>query len=184
MSTRGCIARATDTGWRGRYQHFDSYPEGLGEEIWRVLHARFGGDAEAFLRYAVDQHPGGWSSFPKQCYCHDPAFVARDGSAVDDPEQVSDIHEHGGRCTPDCDPLFIEYVYALSPTTLFVYAHRSMPAQLYRADSAARPGHAHIARPDGYVDYGHCAYRHVLLGAFALRGAEPSWSELSNREEE
>lgn len=34
MSTRGCVAFGTPEKWRGVYNHFDSYPTGLGREVW------------------------------------------------------------------------------------------------------------------------------------------------------
>ncbi|MBC7219282.1 MAG: hypothetical protein H5T49_04030 [Hadesarchaea archaeon] len=37
MSTRGCVAIKTGTGWRGVYNHCDSYPSGLGKELWDHL---------------------------------------------------------------------------------------------------------------------------------------------------
>ena len=38
MSTRGCVAIKTEDGWRGVYTHWDSYPTGLGKELWDYLH--------------------------------------------------------------------------------------------------------------------------------------------------
>ena len=37
MSTRGCVAIKTKSGWRGIYNHSDSYPTGLGKELWEHL---------------------------------------------------------------------------------------------------------------------------------------------------
>lgn len=37
MSTRGCVAVKTEEGWRGIYNHYDSYPTGLGRELWEEL---------------------------------------------------------------------------------------------------------------------------------------------------
>lgn len=34
MSTRGCVAIGTPENWRGVYNHWDSYPTGLGQEVW------------------------------------------------------------------------------------------------------------------------------------------------------
>lgn len=38
MSTRGCVAIIEGDTWRGIYNHFDSYPTGLGKELWEYLH--------------------------------------------------------------------------------------------------------------------------------------------------
>lgn len=37
MSTRGCVAIGTPEKWRGVYNHWDSYPTGLGQEVWQQL---------------------------------------------------------------------------------------------------------------------------------------------------
>ena len=37
MSTRGCVAIGTEAEWKGVYNHWDSYPTGLGEELWGHL---------------------------------------------------------------------------------------------------------------------------------------------------
>ena len=40
MSTRGCVAiRRNDGGWIGVYNHSDSYPTGLGAEVWDHVQA-------------------------------------------------------------------------------------------------------------------------------------------------
>jgi len=37
MSTRGCVAIGTPENWRGVYNHWDSYPTGLGQAVWQHL---------------------------------------------------------------------------------------------------------------------------------------------------
>lgn len=37
MSTRGCVAIGNKKEWKGVYNHFDSYPSGLGVEIYEHL---------------------------------------------------------------------------------------------------------------------------------------------------
>lgn len=68
MSTRGMIVRLLDNGkdqvkFAGVYQHWDSYPDGLGKLLYDSIKNKFGGNLSAFLTYAIDQHPAGWSSF-------------------------------------------------------------------------------------------------------------------------
>ncbi len=93
MSTRAVIARPVGDGWEGNYNHSDGYPTGLGCYIFRIIHYRYKGDAAAFLKFAIDEHPGGWSHiYPAevhrkggyhptkqapQCYCH--GYYARFG---------------------------------------------------------------------------------------------------------
>jgi len=52
LSTRGCVAIKTETGWRGVYNHSDSYPSGLGKELWEHLKENdLNKFAEELLRY-------------------------------------------------------------------------------------------------------------------------------------
>ena len=37
MSTRGCVAIGTPDAWRGVYNHYDSYPTGLGSAVWHHI---------------------------------------------------------------------------------------------------------------------------------------------------
>ena len=37
MGTRGCIAVGTIDRWEGIYNHMDSYPSGLGKEVWNKI---------------------------------------------------------------------------------------------------------------------------------------------------
>ena len=65
MSTRGAIARMTHVlplHWAGRYHHWDSYPTGLGKELWELFHAHFERDLDKMLRVLIDEHPAGWST--------------------------------------------------------------------------------------------------------------------------
>lgn len=120
MSTRACLAVASPEGWEGVYVHNDGNPTHLGKAIWRVLQERFISPtdvrtgfetpsplegARAFCEVCITGHPGGWSSFPDVCYCHDPAFVTRDG-----------VRDHR-LASGDWDAS-IEWVYVVDPTRL------------------------------------------------------------------
>jgi hypothetical protein len=61
MSTRSVIARPSETGFTGVYHHFDGYPSGVGQSIWRMYHDVFDGDADAMAKVLIDDHRG-WSS--------------------------------------------------------------------------------------------------------------------------
>lgn len=64
MSTRGCVAIKTKTGWRGVYNHWDSYPKHLGKELWNYLRGKdlkiF---AEELLRFDT------WGNFLNEGVC-------------------------------------------------------------------------------------------------------------------
>lgn len=62
MSTRGAIALPTPHGgWWGRYHHTDSYPAGLGRELYRLYHHTFDRDHTAMAQTLITKHPAGWS---------------------------------------------------------------------------------------------------------------------------
>lgn len=62
MATRSMIARPEGDGWRGRYVHFDGYPEGVGRELWAIAHGQFKGREAELVTLLLDAHPAGWSS--------------------------------------------------------------------------------------------------------------------------
>ena len=59
MSTRGVIARTKGDGFTGRYHHWDSYPEGLGETLYQWAQRM---PLEQMLHLLLDEHPVGWST--------------------------------------------------------------------------------------------------------------------------
>jgi hypothetical protein len=62
MSTRGIIARTTGPKgqFAGRYHHSDSYPTGLGAELWKLYHGHFRRDLKKMLQLLLDKHTS-WS---------------------------------------------------------------------------------------------------------------------------
>jgi hypothetical protein len=128
MSTRSAIGWKTETGWDGVYVHFDGYPTGRGPELWKVLMEKFvlnkgrlgvlnKGDTalQSFVDIYIKGHRGGWSSFPKECYCHSADFVMRDGQKNNEPYMTE----------KRSDPLFIEWVYVIDVANkkLIIYTH-------------------------------------------------------------
>lgn len=85
MGTRSVVARPTeDGGWKGRYIHWDGYPEGVGESL-RLIIERDG--LEAAARVLMDEHYG-WSTVTGATevelpeYMDDGRFVAVPGYGV------------------------------------------------------------------------------------------------------
>lgn len=78
MGTRSVIARTIpDGGFKGVYHHWDGYPTGLGQHLWKLLHTDFKGDLAKMLVYVIDQHSAGWSTLfsnsetgKPECFCH------------------------------------------------------------------------------------------------------------------
>lgn len=67
MSTRGCIARLISKPGKkirfsGSYNHWDSYPSGLGSTLFQLRNGHFKGNTLAMLKYLIDDHPRGWST--------------------------------------------------------------------------------------------------------------------------
>lgn len=112
MSTRGCLAIGSLYDWKGVYNHFDSYPTGLGPEVWQAI-------KDGTYTKLIEEHPCGWSAFPDKCYCHDPYFAQRDGSLdPTSPHYREDAPD--GRIESPGEDSFIEWVYVLDDAKLHV----------------------------------------------------------------
>ena len=167
MSTRGCIAERKGDHWVGVYQHSNSYPTYLGENIFRSIRDDFHGDVQKFIDFAIKEHDAGWSIFPEICYCHG-KFAERDGTKPGDEAGVI----KGCECNTNnkessCDPLFIEWVYVLDPKTkkmAVLYNKGEHDDKTCKGDLG---GHPHLN-----CDY---TYRHHLATVINLAGEEPDW---------
>jgi hypothetical protein len=80
MSTRGIIAKATPTGWRGRYHHSDSYPSGLGKTLWNLAHGHFKDNLAKMMKVLVNDHTG-WSCIVDKDFQWAPAYISYDSLA-------------------------------------------------------------------------------------------------------
>ena len=110
MSTRGCVAIKKGDGWVGVYNHFDSYPTGLGLEVWEELHSlKKKGKVDEFEKRLL------------RCLEWGDYFMSED---LDDEEEIASL-------TPtSADPIFIEYVYVFDPKTEKVEVLASVPISL------------------------------------------------------
>ena len=158
MSTRGIIAQAKGDGFEGVYQHSDSYPNGLGPDLWQALQAR---GAKAVVVEDIEAHRGGWSTYPDRCYCH---TMERNG-----PEMVMTQSQ--------ADWLFIEWGYVIDPDS----NRLGVVVGLVRepgdhAEFSERNGNRREWREDNY------GYR--LVGSFPIDGPEPEWSVLEEQGEQ
>ena len=69
MSTRGCVAIKKNDSWEGVYNHFDSYPEGLGIRVYNHLKT-IAEDEEALQRFKSELlHAGDWRHYLNGCKC-------------------------------------------------------------------------------------------------------------------
>jgi hypothetical protein len=169
-----------DGGWEGVYCHWDGYPTNRGKQIWEIIHRDFinnqgkpgvsnDGDPhkaiKAFVDIYIKGHPGGWSSFPDECYCHNPSFVIRDGQS------------DGKLTNKTADPLSIEWAYVISQSnmTLTIYAGKEKPGYI-PGEIKQEP----VYTDDGYWDHGHCAYRFEKVVTINLLGKEPNWKKIES----
>jgi len=94
MATRGMIARKkTDYNFEGRYHHWDSYPEGLGETLCKLYQGHFKRDVATMLHVLIDEHPAGWSTIVDRDFTREPGFRA----GPDDDRGQPQCYCHGAR---------------------------------------------------------------------------------------
>ena len=182
MSTRGAIAFGNAKEWSGVYNHADSYPTGLGAGAWEALKSGL------LTKEFIESHPGGWSSFPEICYCHDSYFSERDGSsAKDSPFYRKDAPD--GRITnEESDALFIEYVYVVDTDANKLHILKNVQVELNSAWLEGWNGEGyffkHIKEGGETISvYQNSAYKHVLAVSLDLDGDEPDWDNLITEEE-
>jgi hypothetical protein len=186
MSTRGAIARVYFDGWRGVYQHSDSYPTYLGQELWHQLWGKYNGAVKEMLIDAIDLHPGGWSSYPEVCYCHDPHFSERDGSSAKDSPYYRKDGPKGTLTSKSCDPLFIEWVYVFAPDRRFLTiffnttVKKLVPGQHGQFIQTSRTRHM-----DGRIEVESSHYYvHRPFQVYSLDGPEPDWKGIDGAVEQ
>lgn len=186
MSTRSVVARkSTDPKkvYQGVYCHWDGYPTARGAKIWEIVYKDFIGNKgkigvqndgelktalEGFCKIYIDGHKGGWSAFGKECYCHTPEFVMRDG--VRDCIVTGDTNS----------PLFHEYVYIIDPetATMQILAMKDFGKE-YPSQGGKDEKVLATNEWGNIVDYGHCVYGHVLIATVSFRDAfEPDWEAI------
>lgn len=149
MGTRGCVAvRREDGGWQGVYNHWDSYPTGLGEEVFehvRSIPAKYRQDFALKLLRTDD-----WREYINDGVC-EYCGVAGLGQphtivvGTNEHQHTRDNGEPEGDrliTSENPDPLFIEWVYVIDPFKQEIEV-------LY---SASGDG------PDGYTHYSAGTY--------------------------
>ncbi len=182
MSTRGVIARLTNASppqFAGRYNHWDSYPSGLGNTLWALYHGHFNRDLDALLRVLLDEHPAGWSTINgadfnllpgftelsnrndeandeargirPTCYCH--------GDRTEEAWEVTQTNASGSGC---------EWAYAFAPgaqpqhdVMVVLSSYRSSGQKML-----------------GFFGQGDPQAVWAPVAVVALQGQEPDWDKL------
>ncbi len=120
MGTRSVIAKPTQTGFSGRYHHWDGYPSGLGATLYDAYQGHFGGDLDAMCHFLLDEHPAGfWTIVGRDLSLPCGYFGRYTGS---DERTLNPVcYCHGIRSDPahevtekDAGTIGCEYAYVLS----------------------------------------------------------------------
>lgn len=148
MGTRGCVAVGTLEKWSGPYNHMDSYPSGLGKEVWGKLQEarKTEGGVKAFAERLLECDD--WRQIETGGVCE---YCGKKGGQphsisgtiymlqknlkpgeYPDPEAKHHGHNEGNPAenhisNEEGDPLFIEWVYVIDvgANALHVLASRS-----------------------------------------------------------
>jgi len=118
MSTRSCVAIPQGDGWKGRYVHWDGYPEHMVPTLLDLI-SRKGVDR---VRDVLINWNPGWS------------FIGQDENMTNNlgPDRAHFVSDYGLAYTrreqpmdswitdQDSDALWIEYVYIIGPKSLTV----------------------------------------------------------------
>lgn len=189
MATRGAIARLTSVlplQWAGRYHHWDSYPAGLGQELWKLYHGHFAQDLERMLKELLDEHPAGWSNLSSLDLERGLANALMTGDPLDPPGESGpncychgERHEEAWEVNQDnASGAGIEWVYAFTSS---YSVEASDPARgatrqdvLLVLSSYSSSGRKAI----GLFGMGDAKAHWRLAAVIDLKGEEPDWNAI------
>lgn len=155
MSTRGCVAIGMPLEWKGVYNHYDSYPKGLGRDVWNILqHMPVDVFCDKLLKYES------WAAFLA-------GELQNDYNHNLDQEYITSVNP---------DPLYIEWVYIVDSKNnmLHVLASKRVGCDDWSKPSLYPP----IMRKNRVVDYGRFSYKHILTASVKLDSPEPDWEKM------
>lgn len=176
MSTRGGIARQSGKGFRGRFHHWDSYPEGLGATLFNLRNYHFQGDTKAMLKVLIDDHPAGWSTINGKDFNIEPAYM----DYTNENEQLWEVtplcYCHGARSEPsqelteknasNCGCEYI-YVFTNDGNTMYILSSFGSYGKMIGAFGCGDPDA--VWKPIAKVD---------------LNGDEPDWENIMQSQSE
>lgn len=187
MSTRGAVGIGNKKKWRAVYNHWDSYPTGLGKEVWkRIKKVGLKNFSSELLKYRD------WREYLNEGICEycgkkvgqphsigSEIFMAKKKPGYyPDTEIKHHKHSKSGKgdqiTTEDADPLFIEWIYIIEVKKRMFHVFMNKSDEFTKGAIREKP----FIRKDGFTDYGHCAYKHTLFGSYDIDGDEPKWEEI------
>lgn len=172
MGTRGCIARLTDNGFKGRYHHWDSYPSGLGKTLWKLYHGHFQQDLNAMLRMLIDKHKAGWSTICGKDFNLKAGFIELSQPEYKDSKQPI-CYCHGSRhesawlvTEKNASGSGVEWVYAFDMKRKAMLILAS-----YNEDGT---------KMIGYFGCGNESAKWQIVKEVSLEDAEPNWEAIED----
>lgn len=118
MSTRGCVAvRREDGGWEGVYNHYDSYPEGLGKDVTEAVKLV---PAPQLQNWCLELLKcDDWREFLNDGVCEYCGVKGKGQPHTIGLQSHKHTRDEGGPprhiTTENPDALFIEWVYVIDP---------------------------------------------------------------------
>ena len=203
MSTRGCVAIGDKKKWEGVYNHFDSYPSGLGKELYEHLRGK---GVDGLKKFAAELLKyDDWRNYLAQglCeYCGQKGFgqahsisgvisiqidgiprteteieVINNRKETGFPDPLAKWHSHGNvdehMNQDNSDALFIEWVYVIDPEFQKMYVF---------THGRAKGEHEEVSY-DGQRKWKSSNYKHYFVCEIDLSvvGVEPIWNEVSEK---
>jgi len=157
MSSRGCVAVGVPLKWEGVYNHCDSYPGGLGSDLWRILsHER---NVEKFCKMLLEHES--WAGF----------LAAALGNEYEHWQDKLHITSEAP------DPLFTEWVYVVDAERRMI--HILVNKEVGEEDWSKPRIDPPQMRQGRIVDYGRFCYKHMLAASVSLDDPEPDWAKIS-----
>jgi hypothetical protein len=186
MGTRGCIARVVERtagtiGFDGVYHHWDSYPTGLGETLFKLYNGFFAKDIAKFLQVLIDDHPAGWSTINNADFSMAAGFVEAGNEYEKKADGTSDYNKpitHGPRCfchgTRHEEASAITEKGASSCGCEWTYAFDEKKRLMYVLSSYCRNGKKMI----GFFGFGDKEALWKPVAVVKLDEAEPDWEAI------
>jgi len=177
MSTRGCVAIKKERTWEGVYNHFDSYPSGLGQDLWDYLQGKdlkeFAeellnfGDWREYLNGGICEYCGKKLGQPCNISVSNIDLVDRIGY----PDPESKYHDHSNPDEPSMTPknsdfLFIEWKYVVDVKNKLILVHDSVEVSGKFRGKKSEEG------------YQEPLYKLRLLWTWKISGKKPNFKKL------